>query len=41
MCLSACSSSDAHASTLPFFLFDYSMKKHETYATVNEEKWRV
>jgi hypothetical protein len=41
MCVSACSSSDANAFTLPFFLFNYAMRRDETRATDNEGKWRV
>jgi hypothetical protein len=41
VCVSACSSSDANASTVPFFLLDYAMKKDEAIATVNKRMWRV
>jgi hypothetical protein len=39
--VSACSSTDAKASSLPFFLLDYAMRKDEAHATDNEGKWRV
>jgi len=41
MCMSACSSSDVNAFTLPFFLLDYAMRKDKAHATDNEGKRRV